>query len=274
MIVNQDKLLNVIDATGIMTFPRSVILFGPRGSGKSLIARYCYDKLHKYITELKYVELDCSDKNTFNAEFIMSLYCETTPMVIKMNARDMGVRGRLYPQELLLKVIEEPPQNLFFIIEMDSEGQLYDTIVNRCQIWKLNSYSEDILKQFGTNILYCKTPGDVIALKDINPEDINRLVNLMIDKLYISSYASILTIPDKFIDDNKKWNVPLFNFFMKTLDSKFSEYSIKDYRYTSAYELTHDFIEKYTSQPHCIIERVFKKYLFELKQVLHDITGT
>ena len=278
MIQYQDNIVGKVKAMCIKDFPHSLILYGERGSGKTLLAKYIYECMHQQVPSIEMRFIDCSDKNVFNSEFINDLYLNQLPCIHVMNARDMSPRGRLYPQELLLKVLEEPPVNIYFIIEVDDITQLLDTITNRCVIWKLNKYTPEQLKTFGENIEYCNTPGDVLKLKDVDIDSLKRTINTIINKLSTASYASILKISDKFRDTTEQgksvWNVFLFDLFMTCFDDTLCSLCKSDISYSNTYTLTHDFIYNYKIQKNCNIERLFKSYLIQLKGALNDIRRT
>ena len=115
----------------------------------------------------------------------------------------------------LLKIIEEPNENVFFILINNSGKFLLQTLKSRCLSFKINftfDESIDISNQiFGSNIFdkinidlinYYNTPGEIIDLINFsNEKNINltshtliNFLNLMIDNKYYkkNNFAKIL----------------------------------------------------------------------------------
>jgi DNA polymerase III subunit delta' len=147
----------------------------------------------------------------------------------------------------LLKVIEEPNENIFFILINNSEKSILPTLKSRCLIFKI-SYTFDLSINISNQILndntlellnldlinYYNTPGEIINLinfsndKKINLKDfnLNGFLNLLIEKGYYKK-----------------------NRFVKNLLINFIElFFLKEYKLTTAKKsilnLYHDFIKK------------------------------
>jgi len=105
----------------------------------------------------------------------------------------------------LLKVIEEPNENIFFILINNSEKKILPTLRSRCLTFKIHfsfteslSVSNKILNQNVLNLInidlinYYNTPGEIISLinfandKNINLKDYTLInfLNLLIDNGY------------------------------------------------------------------------------------------
>jgi DNA polymerase III subunit delta' len=114
----------------------------------------------------------------------------------------------------LLKVIEEPNQNIFFILIHNTDKKILPTLKSRCLIFKINlTFSETVnISNYllGKNILeiinndlinYYNTPGDFINLIDFSIEkniDLNNftLLNFLLYLIDNNYYKK-----DKFIKD-------------------------------------------------------------------------
>ena len=132
-IIGQDKLLNYIDSKRRDTFPRSLILLGESGCGKSTVINYISDKLNLPL-------IDITDN--INIDFITSLYEKPEPYIYTIKASNITIKE----QNALLKFIEEPLKNSYVIIEVENLNQILATVYNRCQVLKFVPYSKKILQ--------------------------------------------------------------------------------------------------------------------------------
>jgi len=143
----------------------------------------------------------------------------------------------------LLKIIEEPNENVFFILINNSEKNILPTLKSRCLLFKINltfneslNISNSILKK---NVLefvnydllsYYNSPGEIISLlnfaeeKSINLKDhnISSLINLIIENNYYKKNKPIkdllinlleLFFLKKYMITNTK--ISLINFYHK-----------------------------------------------------------
>ena len=88
-IIGQDKLLNYIDSKRRDTFPRSLILLGESGCGKSTVINYISDKLNLPL-------IDITDN--INIDFITSLYEKN---IININNKKYILYSRLLDNYVL-----------------------------------------------------------------------------------------------------------------------------------------------------------------------------
>ena len=114
----------------------------------------------------------------------------------------------------LLKIIEEPNKNVYFILIHNNEKKILNTLKSRCLTFKINLtfkqsldiskilLKSDLLELINIDIInYYFTPGDFVRLiefaknKEINLKEnsLIKLLNLLIDKAYYKK--------DKFIRD-------------------------------------------------------------------------
>ena len=121
----------------------------------------------------------------------------------------------------LLKIIEEPNENNFFILINNSEKNILSTLKSRCLSFKINftfNESMNVLNQIvGENILdlinqdlisYYNTPGEIINLinfsKDKNIDLKNytliNFLNLLIDNGYYKKNKNVRTLLINFIE--------------------------------------------------------------------------
>ena len=251
--------------------PNKILLSGKKGLGKSTLAYHLINYIlseneeHKYnlenfsintdnksykllqnnshpnfylidlITEKKSIDvsqiremINYTNKSTFNnmARFILIDNIEN------LNKNSVNA---------LLKIIEEPNDNVFFILINNSEKNILPTLKSRCLTFKISltfnnsiNISNSILKK---NVLefinydllsYYNSPGEIICLfnfaeeKSINLKDhtISSFINLIIENNYYKKSKTIkvllinlieLFFLKKFMITNTK--IPLINFY-------------------------------------------------------------
>lgn len=201
-IIGQEQLVNLIDSKTRSTFPRSVILLGPKGCGKHLISNYIAEKLD-------YTLVDITDKLSF--EFINSLYLKPEPYIYTIEIKNISIRE----QNMILKFLEEPLKNSYIILLAETKNQMLDTIVNRCQLWTFKPYSVELLKELTCNdtiLRIARTPGLLLELETVDIDEIVTLCNKIIESIDKASVPNILTISDKlaFKQEKDKIDIDVF----------------------------------------------------------------
>lgn len=263
-IVGQDKIINKINSLTLDTFPHSLMLVGPKGSGKFTLC--------KYISEHLGLESH-SITNNLTLEKIDSINASVTPAIYTIDGTEIDTRA----ENVILKFVEEPLKNAFIIITCENKSQLLPTVVNRCQVWNLESYSKEILKQFTDNdviLSIAKTPGVAKELSNLfflygyKIEDMLALADKIYDKIANANIANILTISDKiaFKDEQDKFDFDLFLEVLKY--SVFNKYvSTCDTKFFQAYNLTNKlYNNRYIS--HINKKQLFEHFLFDIKYVM------
>ena len=257
--------------------PNKILLSGKKGSGKSTLAyhliNYILSKNEEYKYNLENLCINEDNKsykllqnNSHPNFFLIDLLIEKKnidvgqirEMISYTNKSTFNDSARFILIDnvenlnknsinALLKVIEEPNENVFFILINNSEKNILPTLKSRCLTFKINltfnetlNISNSILEK---NVLdfvnfdllsYYNSPGDIISLfnfaedKSINLKDhtISSFINLLIENNYYKK--------------NKPVKVLLINlielFFLK-------EYMITNTK-TSLINFYHKFIKK------------------------------
>ena len=131
-MIGQKQVLSQIDNLIEKGFPRFVVITGQKGQGKTELAKYIGKKLDYPLIEfgIKIDEI---------REMIEMSYKQTEPIIYLIQYADKMSTGA---KNSLLKVIEEPPNNAYFIMELQQIENTLDTIKSRCQELKMESYTE------------------------------------------------------------------------------------------------------------------------------------
>ena len=234
-IIGQKKLIQKIDRL-IETdnLPRYIIIQGPTGSGKHLIADYISKKLNALLVPSE-ISVDAV------REVIDISYELTEPTVyLWADVQKMSLAAK----NAVLKVTEEPPQEAYFIMTVDSTSNILNTLVSRGYVLDILPYTIDDLLEF-TNYKYpdmkdktknlivdlSNNIGDVIKLANMDIERLNTIVDMLCNNIGKVNLANELKIPTflKFKTDEKDDDKIDPVVFMKSVMIRFSEYMIESY---------------------------------------------
>lgn len=239
-MIGQQNLINKINRLIETEFPRFVILTGPKGQGKRTIAKYIATQLKSNIIELD-IKVDSI------REAIKLSYEYTEPIIYLIPDAD---RMSLGAKNSLLKVIEEPPNNAYFILTLQTLQNTLKTIQSRCIHLPLNNYSEDELLQFinSINLNLPQKDKELILSIATNKYQIQKLLEYDINKFYVyiekvaynifkvqSANAFKITEQLDIKNDGSGYNIKLFfqaycafciNEVIKLMDLEDSSYKI------------------------------------------------
>ena len=142
-MIGQKEILKQIDNFIEKGFPRFIVIVGSRGQGKTELAKYISKKLGYPLVEfgIKIDEI---------REMIEMSYKQTEPIIyLIQNADKMSIGAK----NSLLKVIEEPPNNAYFIMELQQIENTLETIKSRCQEIKMERYNDEEIEEMLNNII-------------------------------------------------------------------------------------------------------------------------
>lgn len=182
-------------------FPHCSLFIGPKGSGR---------------------------KTLLNNMFHGSVYLENNSVesVRKMIEMAYKVSGRKFilpdidtmsntAKNAMLKVIEECPNDNYFIMTAEDENNVLDTIRSRAFIFHMDRYTPDEIFEYywsleGSNIMphgmpndaecvreLCETPGDVQTLVNMGVQEFYDYVQLVVDNIAEVSIANAFKIANK-----------------------------------------------------------------------------
>ena len=214
-MIGQGKLLQSINKLIDDGFPRFVIITGQRGQGKKTLANYISHKLN-YQTVKSDIKID-------ELRNIIELaYQQTEPIIYLIPDADKMSLGA---KNSLLKVIEEPPNNAYFIMTLQTIDNTLPTIKSRCIELKMDNYSDEELNKFVDMINPNIDNLERIILTDIGEnyyeiDTLNRYganqfyeyVQKVVNNIYKVSGANSFKLAEKINlkDDDSKYDLELF----------------------------------------------------------------
>ena len=241
----------IIYLYNIKKMPTKILLSGKKGTGKSTLAYHLINYFLSTNEDLKYD----SSKLTINKEnrsfkliqnnshpnfYLIDLLNEKNnidvgqirEMITYTNKSAFNDKARFIlidnienlnksSVNALLKIIEEPNENIYFILIHNNEKYILPTLKSRCLTFKVNlsfdqsmSITNDILKLNIFDLInpdlisYYNTPGEIINLinfsndKNINLKDstLINFLNLLIDNTYYKKDKLVKNLLFNFIE--------------------------------------------------------------------------
>ena len=193
------------------TFPRFSIFVGPRGSGKKTLLLEMFEGI--------YLEDNKVDSVRKMIEMVYRIGNRT---FIMPNADTMSNAAR----NALLKVIEECPNNNYFIMTLEDENNTLETIRSRGTIFHMDRYTPDEIGSYFYDKYHanhgedeeeivrelCDTPGDVDTLVKMSIHEFYDYVQLVVDNIAEVGLANAFKIPSKVAlkDDADGYDLKLF----------------------------------------------------------------
>lgn len=255
-IFGQKKLISKIDRLIEQdNLPRYIIIQGPTGSGKHLISDYISKKLNALL-----VPSDISVDAV--REVIDMSYSLTEPTVyLWADTQKMSVSAK----NAVLKVTEEPPQQAYFIMTVDTTTNMLNTLVSRGYVLDILPYTVSDLIEFidykypdmtdkTKNLIVdlASNIGEVIKFSSMDIKRLTDIVSTLCDNIGKVNLANELKITSmlKFkADDSDTDKIdPLV--FMKSAMIKFSECMIQtqDMVYADLINLTSKYMNDLNSK--------------------------
>lgn len=174
--------------------PRFIMLSGAVGSGRKTLAVWLSNKAN-----MPYVISESGVSNI--REIIEQSYTVTMPTVyIIPDANKLtGIA-----QNTLLKVTEEPPNDAYFIMTVESTEQVLNTLVNRSTVFNMSAYTADELsayieqkyqgQQADLILQVADSPGEIDQLYAVPPEEFHSFVVNVVDNIAVASGTNAFKI--------------------------------------------------------------------------------
>ena len=251
-ILFQDELLNTINNYTLSNLPHSILLTGESGCGKHTLCNYIAEKFNLPME-------DISDK--LSLDLLSELNLKPLSKIYLIDSLKINIKD----QNMILKFVEEPPENCYIIILTPYKRLLLNTIVNRCIQLDFKAYTKEELTTFTSNnkiLNLIKTPGEVELFNNIDIDEITNFIYKILDKINVASFPNTLSISNKiaFNNEKDKYN---FNAFINVLLQCAFNTSYKYADGVDVYNLTNTLVKNLT-QPNINKRHLFEHYLCEL----------
>lgn len=198
-MIGQRRLQNQIEGqTRRDRFPHFAIFIGEKGCGKSELA-------HEVATQLGAMPVVSNSA----VDSIRSMIQDATK--ITESKLLYIINGDYMSQSAanaLLKIAEEPPKNLYIILTVSTDMNLFGTVKSRGVCYRFDPYEYDELSEFYDNITEdatdkdfivetASTPGDIVQLVAYKSTDFKDFVHMVIDHVSSVTGANALKIGNR-----------------------------------------------------------------------------
>ena len=258
LIGHNSYLENFVSLYKYDKLPSKILISGKKGIGKSLLINNFLLKIfnsnndHELITNMTHPNIlnikKTNDKKNIEIDQIREVVKFTNQSSFNNKARFIIIDDaeflNINSSNALLKNLEEPNENVFFILIFNSDMSLLDTIKSRCIEFKINISNENIElivnNYFNDNIYtkinsdlinYYSTPLFLISLLNYMNENELSITNTSIDDLLINIINNKHYNRQDFIRDNLNTIIELF-FYNHINKTKKLTYKIKEYYYS------------------------------------------
>lgn len=206
-ILGQQTLLRQIDSMiDSGNFPQFSIIYGGRRNGKLLISQYIAERLnaHSLIMDKPSADdvrnvIDATRHNTACVEFIFRHVDDMSNQAVNS----------------MLKLLEEPPKNTYFVFTVRDKDRLLDTIKSRGTEFSMDSYSVSELTEYNHGVRppsFCATPSDVDICNRI--DGLADFVSLVADNIHTVPFVNACKILNRIdlegTEDIEKYDLYLF----------------------------------------------------------------
>ena len=147
-VIGQDAVVKTLEAAVAAGKPAHAYIFsGGRGIGKTSLARILASALQ--VTEKDVYEIDAASHNGVDEirmlrEGAMTLPLESPYKVYVLDEVHMLSKGAF---NALLKILEEPPRHVIFILATTDIHKVPETILSRCEVYTLVRPTREVLTE-------------------------------------------------------------------------------------------------------------------------------
>ena len=257
LIGHESTLENFLNLYSNKMFPNKILLSGMKGIGKSLIINYFLLKVFNSNNDYQLINNNSHpnilnikkniDKKNIEINQIREIIKFTNQSSFNNKSRfiiiDDAEALNINSSNALLKNLEEPNENVYFILIYNSEKFLFDTIKSRCIEYKIkisyentkiivnNYFNNNIFEQINVDLInYYSTPFFLISLINYLNENELSISDTSIDDLLINLINNKDYIKQDFIRENLNMIIELFFYNHINITKKIT-YKIKEYYY-------------------------------------------
>lgn len=144
---NQDHIISVLKgALSKKMIPHALLFVGSRGTGKTTVARIFAREIGAHDVDI--YEIDAASNRGIDdiRELKEAVYTSPFESPYKVYIIDEVHMLSKDAFNALLKILEEPPAHVIFILATTERDKVLDTIISRCQVFEFHAPSRDELR--------------------------------------------------------------------------------------------------------------------------------
>ena len=186
-----------------------ILIVGERGSGKKTILRETYGDSAYWVPDISVDSIRTMIKEAYKVHDTMFIIADADNM-------------SLTAKNALLKVVEECPNNNWFIMTLQDANNTLETIRSRAEILYVDLYTEEELNEYylhkyanketAEKLYVCSTPGEVDIFEKQGGIEFYEYVETVVDCIDEVSLANALKIGNSVAlkDEEDKYDLKLF----------------------------------------------------------------
>ena len=202
MLIGQKHNREIIDTWFEKnTFPNFILIIGEKGSGKKTLRNYILSKM-----DIQIVNVTDNSISSIRDAIDLAINLNTEAIITFTDIDSMTVGAK----NAMLKITEEPPKGIKFILTAESEFNIPSTLISRSVVLKMQPYTLDELKNFTTESSILEIATTPLMCKEFTVEQAKELYsvckNLVLSMLYRAPGSVIMQSTELLhnkTDDNK-----------------------------------------------------------------------
>ncbi len=146
-VIGQDHIVNVLDGSiKLGNYSHAYLFSGSRGTGKTSVARILASEMGISVNDL--YEIDAASNNSVEnirdlKESVNTLPFESTHKIYILDEAHMLSKSAF---NAFLKILEEPPSYVIFVLATTELHKIPETIISRCQVFNFKKPSQSVLR--------------------------------------------------------------------------------------------------------------------------------
>ena len=247
-MIGQERLLDIFRTC---CFPRFAIIVGDKGSGKKTLCK----ELQR-LTPLMNWCFEPDVKVDTVRHVITEAYTNVSPICYVFTDAD-NMSGNA--KNALLKVTEEPPNNSYFILTLESLSNTLETIRSRANVFYMDRYTEQELHNYALSLddtiddskwqlikSVCENPGDIkTVVMDLDVCKFYEFVDKVASHIATASGSNVFKIANdlRIKEDGTGYDLKLFfRTFISVCKNKYEE--TQDIKYIEGMQLTSSYLSE------------------------------
>lgn len=251
--------------------PHFIIIVGPKGSGKTCLTKYIAESIQAMycVSDIKVDAI---------REIIDTAYTTTSKIVYHIKDAD---NMRPEAKNALLKITEEPPKSAYFVLSVESDSVILNTLKSRSQILIMCPYKNQELKEyaeitypecsFSKTLDLAVTPYFVDLLASYDQQEFLDYVNLVIENIGAVQPANAFKSASKlkFKDTDEGFDLILFfRAFVSICEKKIQD-GFYENKWAEAIIVTVPYID-WVGKLGVNKQQVYDSWVFDIREVLYD----
>ena len=147
IVGNEETIQALISDLSKDEKPHSILFYGPSGCGKTTLARIVAEKLQ--CSEVDFVEIDTADFRGIDTIRDIRMKSQYKPLKgsVKVWLLDECHKLSNDAQNALLKILEDTPSHVYFILATTDPQKLLSTVKGRCAQYKVTLLTDRQMKR-------------------------------------------------------------------------------------------------------------------------------